>query len=62
MEGLVRSGKVLFHLEGELLKVENGGPGLPGETVVSPRPLPVEDEPVPAPVPEAPPLPNDGAQ
>ena len=45
-------GKVLFHLEGELMKAENGGPGMPGETVVRPTPLGPEDMPQePAPVP-----------
>ena len=50
-------GKVLHHLEGELLKAENGGPGMPGETVVRPTPL-EGDEASQAPAPQ----PNGGVE
>lgn len=50
-------GKIVSHLDGELQKAENGGPGLPGEVVVQPKPIldgeaPQQAPPAPAPAPE----------
>jgi general secretion pathway protein D len=52
-------GQVLFHLESELLKAENGGPGMPGEIVVSPTPI-IEEPETPQ-LPDTTPLPDNGA-
>ena len=46
--------KIVEHLDGELLKAENGGPGLPGEVVVQPEPIvaPQTPQPLPGPAPQ----------
>ena len=45
--------KIVEHLDGELMKAENGGPGMPGEVVVQPTPRGAPEdmpqEPAPAP-------------